>query len=124
MKNSKRLGYVDIAKAIAIFLLATGHTIGYAEHSKMVYKLIYSFVVPLFFLVSGFTASRRSGFRVFVKRRFCRIMIPYFIWAVLFLIPYALFGSSVGEAVGKATQSKTVILSKLYLFKWRIEPAM
>ena len=111
MSRNSRLCYVDIAKAMAILLLATGHALGYSEHSKMVYKLIYSFVVPLFFLVSGFTASRKSEFCAFVKKRFRRIMIPYFIWAVLFLIPYALFGDSVGDSVGKATRSDYLMLA-------------
>lgn len=113
---NKRLSYIDIAKGMAILLLALGHTLGYSEHSKIVYKLIYSFVVPLFFLVSGFTASVRSGFIEFAKKRFLRIMVPYFVWAVLFLIPYALFGDDVGEAVGKATQTDYLVIARNILY--------
>ncbi len=124
MGSNSRLCYIDIVKAIAILLLATGHALGYSEHSRTVYKLIYCFVVPLFFLVSGFTASRRTALCTFVKKRFWRIMIPYFIWAILFLVPYALFGDSVGESVGKATHTDYLIIAKNILWGVGVDRAL
>lgn len=35
-----RYPYIDIARGISIALLVLGHTLGYSEHSKLVYKLI------------------------------------------------------------------------------------
>ena len=83
-----RYPYIDIARGISIALLVLGHTLGYSEHSKLVYKLIYSFVVPLFFLVSGYVSSMKGTAKQFLKGRFMRIVLPYFLWGLFFLIPY------------------------------------
>lgn len=93
-----RLHYIDVARAISILLLVLGHTLGHSQNSKYIYKIIYSFVVPLFFLVSGFLMSKKGSFGSFAKNKFVRIMIPYFIWAALFLVPFFMFGSSVAKS--------------------------
>ena len=33
------------------------------------------------------------------KEKFIRILIPYFIWAFLFLFPYMLFGKNTGNSI-------------------------
>ena len=41
---------IDYARGIAILLILIGHTIGMSNFET---KLIYSFHVPLFFIISG-----------------------------------------------------------------------
>ena len=58
-ENKKtRIASVDIAKAIAIFTVLMGHTVD----SDTVYKTIYSFHMPLFFLLSGFVTSIKDSY--------------------------------------------------------------
>lgn len=53
MKNNrmktvgKRLDWVDIAKGIAIILMVIGHEV----ENKSIYALIFSFHMPLFFIL-------------------------------------------------------------------------
>lgn len=97
----KRLSYIDIAKGFAIFFIVLGHAIVHSLNSHIAFNIIYSFHVPLFFIISGFTfESINKGFLNFVKNKFVRLLVPYFIWSVLFLIPYYLFGGSVDESFG------------------------
>lgn len=107
-----RLKYIDIAKALSIFLLVLGHTLGYSEHCSGIYKAIYSFVVPLFFLVSGFVMKVKGTYRSFCFSRVMRIVIPYFIWAFLFLIPYAVLGNSTANSLDMEGQSGITDLIK------------
>ena len=55
MSNSKRINYIDIAKGLAIICVIIGHTFAkYDKLDRLVITFIYSFHVPLFFILSGF----------------------------------------------------------------------
>lgn len=51
--SAKRLDYIDAAKAIAIILVIIGHS-NWLSAIPRVGGLIYSFHMPLFFIISGF----------------------------------------------------------------------
>ncbi len=116
--KKKRLCYVDIARAFAIISIVLGHTIVHSEHLGTLFKLLYSFHIALFFMISGFIFKIKDNesFLSFFKRKFLRIMIPYFIWALAFLIPYMLFGGSIGNKldVPSSFNLKTMLFNTLY----------
>lgn len=107
-----RFPYIDIAKGISIALLVLGHTLGYSEHSKLVYKLIYSFVVPLFFLVSGYVSSMKGNAKQFIQGRVMRIVLPYFFWGFLFLIPYQFIGGVTADSLNMTAENSILALVK------------
>lgn len=80
---SKRIEYIDIARGIGILLVVMGHN-DFAVVSPFMYKLIYSFHMPLFFFLSGYFLNTAMGFWEFFKKRFNGIMKPYFF--TIFLI--------------------------------------
>lgn len=45
----KRIGYIDIARGIAIILMIIGHVIGQGKNKNF----IFSFHMPLFIIISG-----------------------------------------------------------------------
>lgn len=97
----QRIKYIDISRSIAIFLIVLGHSIVHSLNSHIAYNIIYSFHVPLFFFISGFTFnSVGKKFFTFLRKKFFRIVIPYFIWALVFLIPYYLLGKNVDSSFG------------------------
>lgn len=51
--SAKRLDYIDAAKAIAIILVIIGHS-NWLSAIPRVGRMIYSFHMPLFFIISGF----------------------------------------------------------------------
>lgn len=81
--------YIDLAKGVAIFLVVLGHCIQYgysidyyesrAFFENIVFKIIYSFHMPLFALISGylfyFSLKKRNFFET-IYNRFMTLGIP------------------------------------------------
>lgn len=83
----KRMEYVDVAKGIGIVSMLVGHHIQGAE---LLVKWIYSFHMPLFFLLTGYlyeTRKRRAevGAALFRKQAE-RLLYPYLTFSVLMLL--------------------------------------
>lgn len=73
--KSQHIGWIDYAKSLAIFLVVLLHTHCVSELSVA----INSFIMPLFFFLSGFLFSRKNNplFRPFIIKRFRQLVIPY-----------------------------------------------
>lgn len=74
--SKSRIDWIDIAKAIAILAMIEGHSVAYGGHAR---NLIYSFHMPIFFVLTGFTikpVSNLSDFFRAVKRDFIKIILP------------------------------------------------
>ena len=74
--KKKRILWLDIAKAIAIFAMIEGHT---APYGGALRNFIYSFHMPLFFIATGFTARAVTTWQDFfkaLKKDFTRIFLP------------------------------------------------
>ena len=57
MKMNNRIAYLDIAKALAIFLVVWGHVIVFnntASYEDRIAKAIYSFHTAFFMFLSGY----------------------------------------------------------------------
>ncbi len=82
----KRIEYIDIAKAIGIVLVIIGHIVPSDSECK---RIIYSFHMPLFFLISGMTLKPYERLKfVDIKFRFLSktngILIPYILWGLIY----------------------------------------
>lgn len=75
----------DILKGFGILLVFLGHSfilkgIDLTEYSLWnyyIHKLIYSFHMPLFFFISGFTVKRNYNLKQFYFSKVKRLLIPY-----------------------------------------------
>lgn len=103
MKNkSIRIEWVDWLKGLAIFLIVFGHTIPYSDKLSTIQHYIVSFHVPLFFLISGFLIKKSDEkFLTYAKRKFLSIMIPFYIFGILYMVPYFFWGNSVAVNLDK-----------------------
>ncbi|MBQ3473894.1 acyltransferase family protein [Candidatus Saccharibacteria bacterium] len=98
MRSSKRLHYVDIARGVAMFIIVLSHTIpATTPESYAIYRFLFFINVPIFFVLSGFLfhVKENESFFQFLKTKSLRIMLPYFVWALVFLIPYLIFGNEI-----------------------------
>ena len=91
-----RIEWVDILKGLAILLVVVGH-MEYAEGTANPGRiLIYSFHMPLFFMLAGYTAalsfSHNANLLKFVCRRFLSVMVPYICWMLALPCIYATTG--------------------------------
>jgi len=78
-------------KGFGIILVVYGHNFPSIE------DYIYSFHMPLFFLLAGIFHPKKSNFQV-IKKRVQQILIPYFLWSFLLFIFWFFIGRKFGES--------------------------
>lgn len=71
----KHIIWIDYAKSIAIFLVVLLHT----HCSETLAQVINSFIIPLFFMMSGYLFSyrRNPAYGPFIYKRFRQLVVPY-----------------------------------------------
>ena len=87
INNGKRTEWIDNAKGIAIICVILGH-LGVCN---ILTNVIYTFHIPLFFIVSGYYLTNRIQeikFKDFIKKKIKRLIIPYIFFSVILLIFY------------------------------------
>jgi len=85
---NKRIQWIDLCKAIGIYLVVLGHFLPVGTPLKII---IYSFHVPLFFILSGFLLKTERGWVSQVFRRARLLLLPYFGFAAVSLFYYVAF---------------------------------
>lgn len=80
-QSKKRDIRFDIAKGIGILLVVIGH-VGEMKHLQ---PIIYSFHMPLFFMISGYFFKKKK-FDVFIKKRIKSLIIPYWFTSILLVL--------------------------------------
>ena len=73
-----RVGWIDVAKGIGIILVILGHTFALSK-----IFVLYTFHMPLFFLISGLLAKTRISFYDTILKASKSILRP---WLIFFLI--------------------------------------
>ena len=73
LDEKPRVAFVDIAKGIAILLMVVGHVFSLPTPLK---HAIYSFHMPLFFMMSGYFA-RKENVRTLALRMMPMLIVPY-----------------------------------------------
>ena len=80
---NKRIDWIDISKGIGVILLVIGHM---PSIPYVIQNWIYSFHMPLFFFLSGYTFKIKDSVKDNLKKMFRRLIIPYLIYNVIFLL--------------------------------------
>lgn len=79
--SQERIEYYDIAKGIGIFLVVFAHI--YTMSTNLLGDIIYTFHMPLFFLLSGITTNCNKSFIKYVKQNAYSILVPYYAWCFI-----------------------------------------
>lgn len=81
MMQKERYLYVDLVKALAIFLMVFCHT----GITSPINVWVYAFHMPVFFILSGlFINPNKYGIYEFVEKRIKQILVPYFLFALIY----------------------------------------
>lgn len=99
---------LDIVKGIGIFLVVLGHT------SDILHDWIYSFHMPLFFMLSGIFHKNGKNYKEFLKKKIKNIIIPYFIFGILLLLFWFFIGRFFGESAIRKTPLINCLIGFLY----------
>ena len=101
--QENRLVSIDIARGLGIILVVLGHTVrpGMLDipWCNFFFQLIYSFHMPLFFVLSGYTFALTYGKylnkpALFAKKKIKSLLIPLLTWATMvylfFFVAYSI----------------------------------
>ncbi len=96
-KSTTNVPWADAGRGFAMVLIVFGHTIGYCSQLKPLLVYLSSFYVPLFFILSGylFQHNPQENMTGFMKRKALRILVPYYVFALLSLIPFYFFSGDI-----------------------------
>ena len=118
---------IDVLKGIAIILVVWGHVIqlmGVQPYpfDNNIWKAIYLFHMPLFFLISGFVSRNaiERNFKDLCISRFKTLFLPAFIWTVVLYILQVILGIAPVSKGGITSTINLTIFSliKEYWFIW------
>ena len=104
--NVKRLDYVDIAKGLGIILVVVGHI----SPVKWLNQLIYTFHMPLFFLIAGMFFRTHNSTKELAVKYFYRLIVPLLFFTLLFF-PYQIFNLN---TAGDLTYKNAIAISPLF----------
>lgn len=76
----QRIAYIDLVKGIGILCVLFGHLI---PNDGIVKPAIYSFHMPLFFILTGILLKKES-IQIKVSKKFHQVIIPYIVWGLIF----------------------------------------
>ncbi|WP_431189658.1 acyltransferase family protein [Agathobacter rectalis] len=71
---------------LGVFFIVWGHVLR-TGHFRI---YLYAFNVTLFFFLLGYTFKYGASLKEFLKKRFFRTMIPYYIWAIVSIMTFLL----------------------------------
>ena len=76
----QRIAYIDLVKGIGILCVLLGHLI---PNDNIVKPAIYSFHMPLFFIVTGILLKKES-IKSKASKKLRQIILPYIVWGLIF----------------------------------------
>lgn len=78
LECSNRNGFIDVCKGIGILLVYYGHS---ACWGTLPSRIVFSFHMPLFFLLSGFVfdVDKISNLRALLRKVTRNLLLPYII---------------------------------------------
>lgn len=79
---------IDIAKGLGIFLVVFGHN---TVVFPVVFKLIYSFHMPLFFFLAGIFHKKNESLSYMIKSKAKRLITPYVFFSLFHYVFYLLW---------------------------------
>ncbi len=84
---------VDVLRGFAIFLVVLGHAVAKENivttesiWGAALYNFIYSFHMPLFFVISGFCYNQHISYKKFLIQKSRYLLVPYFVFSIATLL--------------------------------------
>lgn len=85
-KSTDRILWIDTAKGIGVILVILGHLL-YQSNCPMLNQAIYSFHMPMFFILSGYVWKRSNvSILTFIKKKLLRLTVPAFLCSIICLL--------------------------------------
>ena len=108
-RQTDRIEWIDIAKGIAILCIIAGHM-----GINAVNRIVFTFHVPIFFLISGYFLSFLSDFKSYFKKCVKRLVLPYLFTSFLLIIAKGCIDIVKGRMESVLSDIGTVFVQALY----------
>lgn len=92
--DTKRMRYIDIAKGIAMICIIVGHL-----KSQNIIRVVYTFHVPIFYIITGYFINNKRTVLDFLKVKFRTLVVPYIITCLVIIMVGTLKGWKQGNAI-------------------------
>lgn len=89
-----RLRFIDIAKGISIICIILGHL---GIHN--ITRVVFTFHVPIFFLITGYFVNTKGSVRDFVRKKAGSLLVPYYVTSLVMIVIAALIGLRDGNVL-------------------------
>jgi fucose 4-O-acetylase-like acetyltransferase len=100
LSGGSRVAWIDYAKAFGITLVVLGHVnsgllktpdLVMSDGLKLINTFLYSFHMPLFFVLAGFVVflRKKGTLREVVRDAVLAVAVPYLVWSVLWIVAKA-----------------------------------
>lgn len=93
----KRIEWIDIAKGIGILAVILGHC--NIPRDMIIYSIIYSFHMPLFFIIGGLFFRNDVDFNILIRKKAKVLIRPYYYTCFAIIILSAFLAYSYEESV-------------------------
>lgn len=113
-----RIEFFDKLKFFAIYLVVLGHFLFYIKCGllgNLTYKIIYTFHMPLFIMISGyFSQNYRKSFLPFLRNKFQFLLLPVLTWTLIICL-YSLFTDKLVERIVIEVKGNSWFLKVLFM---------
>lgn len=109
-KTHTRIVWLDYAKAIGIFFVVWGHIGGAIPYSTeiadVIYRYIFAFHMPLFFMLSGIVfgyqlpEKKKFDFRTEIQKQARKLLLPYAFWCTIYMLM---------DCIGSAIHGRSIL---------------
>ena len=108
MDAKKRLDWMDVSKAIGVYLVILGHLVMFNYHT---FRFIFAFHMPFFFVAAGYVWKWNDNPGNYLKKCFSRYFVPYCIVLVVSAVQCFVFPTTAHNLSNESLQS---LISKFY----------
>lgn len=106
--ENKRNDFMDFLKGIGIFLVILGH------HKNWITGWIYSFHMPLFFMLAGVFHKNEDKYFDFFMKKLKNLLVSYFFFAIILFLFWLVIGRKFGESSIDNTPIKECFIGIFY----------
>lgn len=106
LEGKNRIDFVSWIQFIGVMSVIFGHSMNSIAVPQIwvdIKAWVYTWHMPLFFLISAFLFSYKGGFEKGYKRvfsnRFMRLLVPYIVWNAIFIVPKIIFAPYINDQV-------------------------
>ena len=80
-EEKKRVQYIDVARGIAMICIILGHL-----GDMQINRVVFTFHVPIFFLITGYFFKPEKDWKSFLKKKAKTLLLPYVVTSLLVAI--------------------------------------